>query len=123
MFVGRAGIGSLIASADRQEFCQPPLDPSQSLMACNGPGPPGVRRMALRLRDGKCSIASVADPASIEGLEVLRHVVFQALPLHGNGKLVLRAYDPEAPAAPEGEAVAVGTRITPRPPRRSVRAR
>ena len=30
--------------------------------------------MALRLRDGKCSIASVADPAPIEGLEVLRHV-------------------------------------------------
>jgi len=30
--------------------------------------------MALRLRDGKCSIASVADPAPIEGLEVLpRH--------------------------------------------------
>src|SRR5215831_388167 len=74
MFVGRAGIGSLIASADCQEFCQPPLDPSQSLMACNGPGPPGVRRMALRLRDGKCSITSVADPAPIEGLEVLRHV-------------------------------------------------
>ena len=32
------------------------------------------------------------------------NVVLQALPLHGNGKLVMRAYDPEAPVAPEGEA-------------------
>jgi len=30
------------------------------------------------------------------------NVVLQALPLHG--KLVLRAYDPEVPVAPEGEA-------------------
>jgi hypothetical protein len=30
--------------------------------------------MALRLPDGKCSIASVADPAPIEGLEILRPV-------------------------------------------------
>jgi hypothetical protein len=29
------------------------------------------------------------------------NVVLQALPLHGNGKLVLRAYDPDAPPAPE----------------------
>ena len=31
------------------------------------------------------------------------NLMLQALPLHGNGKLVMRAYDPETPAAPEGE--------------------
>ena len=30
------------------------------------------------------------------------NVVLQALPLHGNGKLVMRAFDPEAPV-PGGE--------------------
>jgi hypothetical protein len=34
------------------------------------------------------------------------NVVLQALPLHGNGKLVMRAYDPEAPVAREGETLA-----------------
>ena len=34
------------------------------------------------------------------------NVVLQALPLHGNGKLVMRAYDPEAPVASEGETLA-----------------
>jgi hypothetical protein len=31
------------------------------------------------------------------------NVVLQALPLHGNGKLVMRVYDPEAPVASETE--------------------
>ena len=31
------------------------------------------------------------------------NVVLQALPLHSNGKLVMRAYDPDAPVASEGE--------------------
>jgi hypothetical protein len=31
------------------------------------------------------------------------NVVLQALPLHGNGKLVMRAYEPEAPGTPDGE--------------------
>jgi hypothetical protein len=31
------------------------------------------------------------------------NVVLQALPLHGNGKLVLRAYEPEATVSPEVE--------------------
>ena len=31
------------------------------------------------------------------------NVVLQALPLHGNGKLVMRAFDPEAPVAQDGE--------------------
>jgi hypothetical protein len=31
------------------------------------------------------------------------NVVLQALPLHGNGKLVVRAYDPEKHAAEEGK--------------------
>ncbi len=34
------------------------------------------------------------------------NVVLQALPLHGNGKLVMRAYDPEAQVAPDGETPA-----------------
>jgi len=29
------------------------------------------------------------------------NLVLQALPLHGNGKLVMRAYEPEAPAEEE----------------------
>ena len=36
------------------------------------------------------------------------NVVLQALPLHGDGKLVMRAYDPEAPAASESETHADG---------------
>jgi hypothetical protein len=31
------------------------------------------------------------------------NVVLQALPLHGNGKLVMRAYEPEARAAKAGD--------------------
>jgi hypothetical protein len=31
------------------------------------------------------------------------NVVLQALPLHGNGKLVMRAYDPETQVASDGE--------------------
>jgi len=44
------------------------------------------------------------------------NVVLQALPLHGNGKLVMRAYDPEAPVPPEGEkrADAIGAALTPK---------
>ena len=34
------------------------------------------------------------------------NVVLQALPLHGDGKLVMRAYDSEAPIAPERETQA-----------------
>ena len=36
------------------------------------------------------------------------NVILQALPLHGQGKLVLRAYDPEAQAAPEGVEKSTG---------------
>jgi hypothetical protein len=36
------------------------------------------------------------------------NVVLQALPLHG--KLVMRAFDPEAPVAPEGETGADANR-------------
>jgi hypothetical protein len=35
------------------------------------------------------------------------NVVLQALPLHGNGTLVLRAYDPEAPVVPESDTKGV----------------
>jgi len=38
------------------------------------------------------------------------NVVLQALPLHGNGKLVMRAFDPETPVAPEGETGADANR-------------
>ena len=34
------------------------------------------------------------------------NVVLQALPLHENGKLVMRAYDPEAPVGSECETLA-----------------
>ena len=36
------------------------------------------------------------------------NVILQALPLHGQGKLVLQAYDPEAQAAPEGVEKSTG---------------
>ena len=37
------------------------------------------------------------------------NVVLQALPLHGNGKLVMRAYDPgKGPPAESDEGVGVG---------------
>jgi hypothetical protein len=38
------------------------------------------------------------------------NVLLQALPLHGNGKLVMRAFDPEGPLAPEGETGADANR-------------
>jgi hypothetical protein len=39
------------------------------------------------------------------------NVILQALPLHGNGKLVLRAYDPEkAKAEEDNEQAAVKTK-------------
>jgi hypothetical protein len=36
------------------------------------------------------------------------NVILQALPLDGQGKLVLQAYDPEAQAAPEGVEKSTG---------------
>ena len=37
-------------------------------------------------------------------------MILQALPLHGNGKIVLRAYDPEKPEAEETVAPAKETK-------------
>ena len=43
------------------------------------------------------------------------NIILQALPLHGNGKLVVRAYDPEAHAAEDEEkqkSVKKGAKVT-----------
>ena len=39
------------------------------------------------------------------------NVILQALPLHGNGKIVLRAYDPEKHEADEAEVQAKAKKV------------
>ena len=41
------------------------------------------------------------------------NIILQALPIHGNGKLVMRAYDPEKHAAEEAEKQAAAKKASP----------